>query len=92
MWGKCNPDDMSSYGMGIPVAEARVGATWYDGPVIQWPETTANAHLIAAARKGKAMTPEQQHARDVNRAIKWSLATFLILTSVIVAVVITGGE
>lgn len=38
------------------------------------------------------MTPEQKHARDTDRAIKWSLATFLILAAAIVAVVLTGGE
>lgn len=50
VWGDCNPDDTSSYGMGYPVAECRVTpcASWAKGPR-RYEEGEANARLIAAA-------------------------------------------
>ena len=49
IWGHCNPDDVSSRGMGYPVAEARISPSrsWANGPDVWSGE--ANARLIAAA-------------------------------------------
>lgn len=49
IWGRCDPDDKTTYGMGIPVAEVRLGSTRWNGPTIGWNEAEANARLIAAA-------------------------------------------
>lgn len=51
IWGACNPDDSSTYGMGYPIIECRIS------PASQWAVTKgpksgegeANAHLTAAA-------------------------------------------
>lgn len=51
VWGACNPDDNTTYGMGYPIVECRVS------PASQWAATKgpsfdegeANARLIAAA-------------------------------------------
>lgn len=50
IWGDCNPDDTTSYGMGYPIAECRVipSASWAKGPKGH-AEAEANARLIAAA-------------------------------------------
>ena len=45
VWGACNPDDTTSYGMGIPVAEARVEL----GKTYDYELSCVNARLIAAA-------------------------------------------
>lgn len=51
IWGACNPDDTSSYGMGYPITECRVtpisNSTWCKAPYAD--EGEANARLIAAA-------------------------------------------
>lgn len=49
VWGACDPDDKSSYGMGYPVADARNSPyfRWAGGPDAD--EGEANARLIAAA-------------------------------------------
>lgn len=49
VWGACNPEDRTSYGMGSPVAEGLATATWKGARDIQCPERIANAHLIASA-------------------------------------------
>lgn len=50
IWGDCNPDDATSYGMGYPIAECRVtpSGSWAKGPKGH-SEADANARLIAAA-------------------------------------------
>jgi hypothetical protein len=50
IWGDCNPDDTTSYGMGYPIAECRVtrSASWAKGPRGHG-EAEANARLIAVA-------------------------------------------
>lgn len=49
VWGACNPDDLTNYGMGYPVAECRITpiSSWAKGPDSD--EGEANARLIAAA-------------------------------------------
>lgn len=49
VWGACNPDDTYSYGMGYPIAEARISpcSSWAKGPSVD--DGIANARLIAAA-------------------------------------------
>lgn len=49
VWGACNPDDTSSYGMGYPITECRTTniSSWAKGPDAE--EGIANARLIAAA-------------------------------------------
>ncbi len=51
VWGACNPDDLSNYGMGYPVTDCRItpisNSSWCQGP--EYEEGYANAHLIAAA-------------------------------------------
>lgn len=49
VWGACNRDDQSNYGMGYPIAECRItpSSSWAKGPNAD--EGEANAHLIAAA-------------------------------------------
>lgn len=49
VWGRCDEDDVSTYGMGIPVAEAKIGSSWRNGPSVSAEEAEANARLIAAA-------------------------------------------
>lgn len=48
IWGNCNPDDNSSYGMGYPIAECRSTPSgyWAKGPK-GWEEAEANAARIA---------------------------------------------
>lgn len=50
IWGDCNQDDTSSYGMGYPIAECRLtpSGSWAKGPKT-YGEAEANAHLISAA-------------------------------------------
>lgn len=50
IWGDCNPDDTTTYGMGYPIAECRMtpSASWARGPK-KYEEAEANAHLISAA-------------------------------------------
>jgi hypothetical protein len=49
VWGNCNPDDASSWGMGFPVARSvtRSFSVWAQRPDDD--EAVANAHLTAAA-------------------------------------------
>lgn len=49
IWGNCNPDDRTNYGMGYPIMECRITpcANWAKGPDAD--EGEANARLIAAA-------------------------------------------
>jgi hypothetical protein len=51
IWGKCNPNDQTSWGMGYPIAECRITpisqSSWATGP--NEDEGEANACLIAAA-------------------------------------------
>lgn len=51
VWGACNPDELSDYGMGYPVTDCRItpisNSSWCQGP--EYEEGYANAHLIAAA-------------------------------------------
>lgn len=51
VWGACNHDDLSDYGMGYPVTDCRItpisNSSWCQGP--EYEEGYANAHLIAAA-------------------------------------------
>lgn len=49
IWGKCNPDDISSCGMGYPVAEARTRPVRFWAKRPDYDEGEANARLIAAA-------------------------------------------
>ena len=49
VWGACNPDDNTSWGMGYPVAEART-KLGHGSPLarsFREDEAVANAHLIA---------------------------------------------
>ena len=50
IWGDCNPDDTTSYGLGYPIAECRhtPAASWSRGPS-KYEEAEANARLISAA-------------------------------------------
>lgn len=50
IWGDCNPDDTTTYGMGYPIAECRMtpSASWARGPK-KYEEAEANTRLIAAA-------------------------------------------
>lgn len=51
VWGACNPDDASNYGMGYPVAEARQ-LLGHASPIARTnrpDEAVANARLIAVA-------------------------------------------
>lgn len=50
IWGDCNPDDPTNYGLGYPIAECRLTpcASWAKGPR-KAEEAEANANLIAAA-------------------------------------------
>ena len=50
VWGDCNQNDTSTYGMGYPIAEARrtPSASWAKGPK-DYEEAEANAQLIAMA-------------------------------------------
>lgn len=51
IWGKCNPDDQSNWGMGYPIAECRITPIsqigWATGPSED--EGEANACLISAS-------------------------------------------
>jgi hypothetical protein len=48
IWGNCNPDDSTSYGMGYPVADCQQPRPWRrESPTDD--EIAANARLIAAA-------------------------------------------
>jgi hypothetical protein len=49
IWGKCNPDDQSTFGMGYPITLCQItpSGSWAKGPDAD--EGKANAHLIAAA-------------------------------------------
>lgn len=49
IWGACDPNDMSTHGMGYPIAACRItpSANWAKGPDHDSGE--ANAHLMASA-------------------------------------------
>lgn len=51
IWGKCDPDDTTTRGMGYPIADCRTTpssqSSWCTGP--SGNEGEANAYLIAAA-------------------------------------------
>lgn len=49
IWGNCNPDDRTTYGMGYPIAEACAPRSWQWNNKHSYEEQEANAHLIAAA-------------------------------------------
>ena len=60
IWGKCDPEDRSTFGMGYPIAEARV-RLGHGSPFCRSAkpdEAEANARLIAAAPALKAMLEE----------------------------------
>ena len=70
VWGDCNQNDTSTYGMGYPIAEARrtPSASWAKGPK-DYEEAEANAQLIAMApdlaRKVIAAEKLAKAVRDV---------------------------
>lgn len=49
IWGNCNPDDHSTYGMGYPIAECRTTPTAWKGSAPYADEGEANARLMATA-------------------------------------------
>lgn len=49
VWGACDPDDSSSYGMGYPVCVGCQPAAWAKNDKPMPEEQAANARLIAAA-------------------------------------------
>ncbi len=49
VWGECDPDDQTTFGMGYPVAECCSPRSWSKQHVPTWEHRVANAHLIAAA-------------------------------------------
>jgi len=70
IWGACNPDDNTSYGMGYPVAEAQMPRPWNrDKPTDE--QIDANAALIASAPDLLALAKEQ---RDRIKRLEAALA------------------
>jgi len=49
VWGRCNPDDHSTYGMGYPIVTG-IAPRPYTTYEPQWPARVANASLIAESR------------------------------------------
>lgn len=47
IWGKCDPDDMTTWGMGYPVVDVRLQSRWGERPDTD--ETDANAAFIVRA-------------------------------------------
>lgn len=68
VWGDCNQDDSTTYGMGYPVAEAKQRASWAQFRGLPNPtddEIDANARLIAAAPD---MAQEIRELRELVKA------------------------
>jgi len=73
IWGACNPDDQSSYGMGYPVTDARITpvsmSSWCKGPYAD--EGEANARRIVAAVNGTStLTVEALEAGVVDKLVE----------------------
>src|SRR5580692_2012807 len=49
VWGRCDPDDRSTYGMGYPIASCEMPRSWSPDHRPDEAEREANARLIAAA-------------------------------------------
>jgi hypothetical protein len=49
IWGACNQDDTTTYGMGYPIAEAKLRTSGWNADPINWDTINANARLIAMA-------------------------------------------
>lgn len=49
IWGACNPDDRTTWGMGYPIAECRITPAQWKAKRPDADEGEANAHLISAA-------------------------------------------
>jgi hypothetical protein len=49
IWGACNPEDKTSYGMGYPVAKCETPYSWSKANKPSVDEQEVNARLIAAA-------------------------------------------
>lgn len=86
IWGACNEDDNSSYGLGYPVAECRItpmNMSWAKGPNAD--EGEANAELIVKAVNSyadlfaereemvKALKHIQRTLRDKSEKVWWRL-------------------
>ncbi len=57
IWGDCNPDDQTNYGMGYPIAECRLtpSASWAKGPR-KVEEAQANAaHIVRCVNSHDAL-------------------------------------
>jgi hypothetical protein len=71
VWGNCNADDSSNYGMGYPIAECRItpaNPLWAKGP--DHNEGEANAHLISTAPElYEALIAARKHIVDGFRNI-----------------------
>lgn len=78
IWGNCNQDDQTNYGLGYPIAECRLTptASWAKGPST-YEEADANACLIAAAPEMlealKSLVDDLSHFTDVSESIFHSL-------------------
>jgi len=73
IWGACNPDDQSSYGMGYPVTDARITpvsmSSWCKGPYAD--EGEANARRIVAAVNGTStLSTEALEAGVVDKLVE----------------------
>jgi hypothetical protein len=77
VWGNCNPDDRSTYGMGYPVASMEKPLHWSGSgePTIDTQE--ANARLIAAAPDLLAALLAVDLARHTDAEADWEKATRL---------------
>jgi len=49
VWGKCDPDDKTTYGMGVPVAETKPHQGWGSRRGLSIDDAEASTHFIAAA-------------------------------------------
>lgn len=78
IWGACNPDDLSSYGMGYPVAQACLSRGWNQRHEPTVEQATANAALIVEAVNAHdrltAENAELRRERDEARGQRDELA------------------
>lgn len=69
IWGACNPDDLSSYGMGYPVAECRITpisqSSWCNAPYSDEGEANA-AHIVKCVNMHDELVEALKEINNLN--------------------------
>ena len=71
VWGKCDPDDKTTYGMGVPVAETKPHQGWGSRRGLSIDDAEASAHFIAAANPSVVLELIERVEMAEAEVVRW---------------------